>query len=165
MKNMNFTPNFWAQEAITSTNRAAGVADVAGISVDCQNAECVVALIEFGIIVNAATTSLTWQGSDDNSTWHDIEDATMSVGGSDDNDYFVFELSKPENRYNRVVVYKDGTNNVTLRSAQYLVGGPRYTRGANDDGSFAYSNYEDKYHVGIHIGGDNDDTHANPKAP
>ena len=64
-KNMNFSKNHALQEAITTSNRAAGTNNINGITMDCQNAECVVAIVEFGTISATAVTSLVWQGSDD----------------------------------------------------------------------------------------------------
>ena len=163
MKNMNFTPNFFGQEMVAHGNRTAAATNLNGTSVDCENVECLTAIVEFGTISATAVTSLQWQNSDDNSAWADIEDASASVPANDDNEYYVMELIKPEKRYNRLVVER-GTANAGLRSAQYWAGGLRYTRGASDDGSFAYSNYPAEYHVNVHIGSEDDETHTNPKA-
>ena len=124
MRNMQFVPNFRIVEAIAQGNRSAGSSNVNGVSLDCQNDSCVVALVEFGAITAGAVTSLQWEGSDDGSTWAALDSMNTPVAADDDNQYFVTELHKPLNRYNRIVVRR-ATQNATIRSAQYIVGGAR----------------------------------------
>jgi hypothetical protein len=122
----NFTPNNSMQEAISPTNRAAGSADVNGATLDFQGwLGSVTAVVEFGAIATDAVTSLKWQGSDDGTAWTNLVETSVSVPDDGDNDYYVMELYFPRFRYNRIVVDKDGSHNVTILSAQYVLAGPR----------------------------------------
>lgn len=128
MRNMNFTPNFAIQEMVAQGNRSAGTTDLNGITADCQDYDCITGVVEMGTITASAVTTLKWQGSDDDSTFVDLEDVEVSVAATDDNEYFVLELHHPLNRYNRVVIER-ATANAALRSAYYILGGPRKAGG------------------------------------
>ena len=119
------------QEAITSTNRAAGLANINGRTVDTEAHQGVAAIVEFGAISGTAVTALKWQGSDDDSTWVDLEGTKVVVGVTDDNQYFVTGLDLPVHRYVRLVVER-ATANAALRTAVYMLGRSRLSGLANE---------------------------------
>ena len=86
-------------------------------------------------------------------TWSTLDATEVDVGAGDDNEYFLLDLHKPQNRYNRIRVNR-GTANAALRSAQYIIGGHR--KAPEDSGT--------NYNAYFHIGGEDGEEHTNPKA-
>ena len=152
MRNMQFVPNFRILDAIAQTSRSAGSSDLNGKAIDCQNDACIVALVEMAAITAGAVTSLKWQGSDDNTTFVDLDGMSVSVAADQDNEYFVLELHKPLNRYNRLVVERS-TQNAAIRSAQYILGGPRKAPTFVDGDAGSGDGYGDTYTLAQFIGG------------
>ena len=141
---MNFTPNMSIEEAIASGDRSAGTSDINGETVDFQGwLGSVVAVVEFGTIAATAVTSLKWQGSDNGTAWKDLVGTEVAVPANDDDEYYVVELHFPRHRYNRIVVER-GTANAAVRSAQYILCGPRK----------AVTSFPNDYHVYFNVSPD-----------
>ena len=152
-RNMQFINNFRILDAIAYGNRSAGTSDLEGETADVQNDSCICALVEFGAIVAAAVTSLVWQESDDNNVWSDVDGTDVTVAADADNTYFATELHKPLKRYARIKVNR-ATQNATLRSAQYIIGGPRKAPTHKTEGEVgAGDGYGTEYSVHQFIGG------------
>ena len=152
-KNMNFSNNHAFIEAVAHGSRSAGTADINGASVNTHNAECIVAVIEFGAISATAVTAVKWQGREDGGSWADVPNSEITIEPDDDNQYFVLDLHKPTYTNSRIVIER-GTANAALRSAQYIVGGLR--KAPRDSGT--------GYTVQLNIGGEDGDEHTNPKS-
>ena len=153
-RNMQFIPNFRILEAVAHGNRAAGTSNLHGAKVDMQNDTCICALIEMGGITATAVTSIGWQTSDDDGvTWTEAPDTDVTVAATDDDEYFVSEYHKPLSRWVRVTISR-ATANAALRSAQYILGGPRKSPTHKTSGEVgAGDGYGTEYSVHQFIGG------------
>lgn len=103
---------------------ASGTADRNGTTIDVANYEWAKFKVHFATIAVSGTNSVKLQGSDDDSTWSDLEGTSQSVAVDDDNQIFVIGLIKPRHRYARLVIDKDGTN-AAAESATVELGGAR----------------------------------------
>lgn len=92
---------------------AAGTSDVEATSVDMSDFDAVAFVVEFGTITSTAVTSVKVQGSNDNSTFVDLEATAITVADDDDNQVFVAEVIRPTYRYLRPVVDR-GTANAVI---------------------------------------------------
>lgn len=110
---------------------ASGSADRNGESIDTANYEWAKFVVTFATIAASAVTSVKLQGSDDDSTWNDLEGTSQDVAADDDNQVFVLGLIKPRHRYNRVVIDKDATN-AAAESATVELGGARTEKALKD---------------------------------
>ena len=117
--------------AIASGSRAAGMADINGGSFDCQKYRSLAAILEFEDIEANAVTSTHWEGSDNSTTWKDLEGTKIDVAADDDNQVLVTGLERPVHRYNRIVVDR-GTANAALHTALYMAGWARDTDVVHD---------------------------------
>lgn len=127
---MSFLSTVGYKEAIPNASRSAGSTAVNGNTIHTDIYTSAAALIEFGAITTNAVTSIKWQGSEDNSTWHDLKDTKLDVADTDDNKYFVNVLSGAMHKYVRVVISR-GTANATIRSGWYILGDPHLSGTAN----------------------------------
>jgi hypothetical protein len=115
---MNLSKNHQFQIAITPTNGAAATTDINGTTADCQSAKGVGMFVQMGAITATAVTSIKAQGSDDGSSWLDLEGTAQSIADTDDEKLFYIDLYRPLHRYNRVVVDR-GTANAVVAAAWY----------------------------------------------
>ena len=122
---MDILNNIRIQDMIAHGSRTAGQTTLNGAAVDMSSFRTVAAIIQLGAITTNAVTSLHWEGSDDNSTWVDLEGTEVTIEDDDDNDYFATELKYPRHRYNRCVMSR-ATQNSALRSAHYIMCGSRH---------------------------------------
>ena len=121
-------------EAITTTNGAAGTSDINGATLNLDGHRAVTAMVKFGTIAATAVTSLKWQGSENNSTWSDLEGTSITVAADDDNKMFITALNLPLQRYLRIVVDR-GTANATVLSAWYVLDRAAFTGVSGEDSS------------------------------
>ena len=97
---------------------SAGTTDQTTPGVDTASAQTVLFGILFGAIVSTATISIKLQGSDDNSTWSDLEATAFAVYDSEDNKLCLLECVKPAYRYIRAYIDL-GTANTTIDGVFY----------------------------------------------
>ncbi len=110
----------------SALDHAEGSADRNGTVLDMANHEWVLMLVHFGDIAAGAATSIkAQQGAASNmSDAADLEGTSITVAADDDNQIFGILITKPRERYVRVVVDKDASNN-TEETGTYIVGGKR----------------------------------------
>lgn len=100
---------------ITSAlDHAEGTADREGAVLDMEGYEGVLMVVKFGDIATGATTSIKAQQDTDSGFGDDPQDLAgtgISVADDDDNQIFVIDVYRPRERYVRVVVDKDASNN------------------------------------------------------
>jgi len=127
---MNLSKN--AKTVVISNAVAAGTSDLATLnSVDMQNYESVMFVIQFGAIVAGAATSVKTQQSADDSSFADLEGTSQTVLDTDDNKAFVIDIVKPLDRYVRPVVLR-ATQNSTIESITAVLYGARKMPITND---------------------------------
>jgi hypothetical protein len=107
--------------AITPTNGAAGTADINGDILDMQGFESVLVAVTFGAITSTAVTSIkAQQGAASNmSDAADLEGTAQVIADTDDDKTFYIEITRPRERYVRLVVDR-GTANAVVASALYI---------------------------------------------
>lgn len=115
---MNLSKRSKLEIAITPTNGAAGTTDINGSAADltASGASGVLFEVAFGAITATAVTSIKAQGSNDNSSWSDLEGTAQAIADTDDEKVFYIDLYRPIHRYNRVVVDR-GTANAVVAVA------------------------------------------------
>ena len=127
---MNLSKN--AKTVVISNAVAAGTSDLTTLnSVDMQNYESVMFVIQFGAIVSGAATSVKTQQSADDSSFADLEGTSQTVLDTDDNKAFVIDIVKPLDRYVRPVVLR-ATQNSTIESITAVLYGARKMPITND---------------------------------
>jgi hypothetical protein len=115
---MNLSKNVQIRTAL---DHAEGNADRNGATFDMQGFEGVMMVVKFGDIATGAETNIHAESGTD-STPSDAADLTgtsITVEDDDDNQIFIIDLYRPRERYVRVVVDKDGSNN-TEEMAFYI---------------------------------------------
>ena len=121
--------NSHLQEAITTTNGAAGSTDINGATVNMKGYEGIVAHVKFGTIGNNAVTKVKMQESTiatgANSDWTDIEGAELTVAATDDDTYKSIEVANVRKHHARVVVER-ATANATVLAAFYQKCNPSF---------------------------------------
>lgn len=110
----------------TALDHAEGSADRDGAVFDTQGLEGVMMVVKFGDIAAGATTSIKAQQGEqsDLSDAADLAGTGQAVADDDDNQIFIIDLYRPRERYARLVVDKDGSNN-TEEMAFYIGYGAR----------------------------------------
>lgn len=103
---------------------AAGTTDQNSSSVDMTGFEGVVFYALFGTITASAVTSTKLQQSSDNSTFADLAGTAIVVNDDDDNQIVVYDLSRPTDRYVRLVIDR-GTQNAVIDGVVAVQYGPR----------------------------------------
>lgn len=105
---------------------AAAAADRNGAALDMMNFRGVLMVVTFGAVAAGATTSIkAQQGAASNlSDAADLEGTGITVAADDDEQIFIIDLYEPAERYVRVVVDKDTSNN-TQEIANYIQYGAR----------------------------------------
>ncbi len=113
-------------EAITEAQGAAGQTAINGAAVDMTDFENVLVVVTFGTIAAGAVTSVKVQRDTASSmaTAADIEGSGQTVADDDDGKTFYADITRPGERYVRVVVGR-ATQNATVRSAFYVLYGAR----------------------------------------
>ncbi len=112
---------------ITSAlDHAEASADRNGATLDMEGYEGVLMVVKFGDIAGSAVTSIkAQQGAASNlSDAADLEGTGITVADDDDNQIFVIDVYRPQERYVRVVVDKDASHN-TEEMAWYIQYGPK----------------------------------------
>lgn len=107
---------------------ASGSADRNGAVLDMSGYEGVLMIVKFATIASGATAKIKAQqgAQSDLSDAADLAGTGISVADDDDNQIFIIDLHKPQERYVRVVVDKDGSN-ATAESAIYIqYGGSKF---------------------------------------
>ena len=115
---MNLSKNVQIRTAL---DHAEGSADRNGAEFDMQGFEGVLMVVKFGDIAGSATTTIKAQ--QDTATGMgsaaDLEGTGVSVADDDDNQIFIIDLHRPQERFVRVVVDKDASHN-TEEMAFYI---------------------------------------------
>lgn len=103
-----------------------GTADRNGAVLDMQNKEWAIAVATFTSVSASAVTSIKLQqgSQSDMSDAADLAGTALSVADDDDGQIFAIAITKPRERYIRVVVDKDGSNSTT-ELVHYIEGGHR----------------------------------------
>lgn len=121
---MNLSTRIKVQQVINATTGAAGTTDIEGAPVDTANWDGVMFLCVMGAIVTNAVTSIKAQQGeavDSVSAPTDITDAAdlagtaQTIADDDDNQVFIIDLYRPQERWVRPVVDR-GTQNATVQS-------------------------------------------------
>lgn len=112
--------NFGKDSKITvlSNAVAAGTTDIDSGSIDMQDFENVIFLIQFGAITSGAVTSVkAQQSSDDGSSdsFADLEGTGQTVADTDDDKLFGIEIIRPRERYVKAIVDR-ATQNAVVES-------------------------------------------------
>jgi len=96
----------------TALDYASGTATRNGAVFDMQGFEGVMMVVKFATIAASATTSIKAQqgAASDLSDAADLEGTKIPVADDDDNQIFIIDLYRPQERYVRVVVSKDGSH-------------------------------------------------------
>lgn len=89
---------------------ASGTSSRDGTSVDMQNWEGVMFICKHATIASSASGDLHLETSSDDSSFNDLEGTKIAVADDDDDEVFVLDLFRPQERYVRPVVTKDGSN-------------------------------------------------------
>lgn len=110
----------------TALDYASGTADRNGAVFDMSGLEGVLMVVKFATIASGATTSIKAQQGQqsDLSDAADLAGTKISVADDDDDQIFIIDLYRPQERYVRVVVDKDGSN-AAAESAIYIGYGAR----------------------------------------
>ena len=117
----------------TALDYASGNSDRNGETMDMQHAEGVLMIVKFATIAGGATTTVKAQSGAESGMGDaaDLESTGISVADDDDNQIFIIDLYRPQERYVRLVVDKDGSN-ATAESAVYVKYGVRKAPVDND---------------------------------
>lgn len=120
---MNLSKN---TKVITALDYASGSADREGAALDMSGYEGVMMVVKFATIATGATTSIkAQQGAIATLTdAADLAGTGITVAADDDNQIFMIDLYRPQERYVRLYVDKDATN-ATAESAVYIQYGAR----------------------------------------
>ena len=120
---MNLSKN--SKAVVISNAVAAGTSDLTSLgSVDMQNYESVMFIIQFGAIVSGAATSVKAQQSADDSSFADLEGTSQTVLDTEDSTAFIIDINKALDRYVRPVILR-ATQNSTVESVTAILYGPR----------------------------------------
>jgi hypothetical protein len=106
---MNLTKSV---KILNALDYASETADRNGETLDMQGFEGVAMIVKTATIAAGATTSIKAQQGDESnlSDAEDLEGSAITIEDDDDDEIFVIDLYKPEKRYVRLVVDKDGSN-------------------------------------------------------
>lgn len=119
---MNLSKN--SKVVVISNAVAAGTSDIDASSVDMQNYESVMFIVQFGAITATAVTSVKARQSSDDATFADLEGTAQTVADDDDNLAFIIDVVKPGDRYVKPYVDR-GTANAVVESITAILYGPR----------------------------------------
>ena len=119
---MNLSKN--SKVVVISNSVAAGTADVDASSVDMQNYESVMFIVQFGTITATAVTSINAKQSSDDSSFADLAGTSIAVADTDDDLAFVLDIVKPLDRYVKPYIVR-GTANAVVESITAILYGPR----------------------------------------
>ena len=92
---------------------AAGSTAITSDSIDVVGFNNICFQLVMGTIVSTAVTSAKIQWSDDNTTFTDVTNGSVTIADTDDNKIVFFEVHKPKKRYFRVVTSR-ATANATV---------------------------------------------------
>ena len=124
--NLNLLKNSKISSAVTPTAGVAGTADINGTILDMSGYEGVLMLVRMGTITSGAVTSIKAQQDTDSAggTMADLLGTSQTIADTDDDEIFVIDLFRPQERYVRLVVDR-GTQNAVVASAEYIQYGPK----------------------------------------
>lgn len=108
-------------QAITTTAGAAGTSDINGATLDMQGWDGVLMVVHVGAIVATAVTGIrAQQGAAANmSDAADLAGSAQAIADTDDDKVYFIDLSRPQERYVRLVVDR-ATANATIGGATYI---------------------------------------------
>jgi len=97
---------------VSALDYVSGTADRNGATVDTHGYEGVLIIVKTAAIAAGGVNSIKAQQAaiSDFSDGADLLGSRISIADDDDNQSFVIDLVKPQERYVRVVIDKDGTN-------------------------------------------------------
>ncbi len=101
------------KQYISEVPTAAGTTDIVGESIDCQDAVAIRWTVSLGTLTSGAVTSITIEGSNDNSSWTALTGLTRTVADTLDDRLIVVEDNSPKFRYYRSTVDR-GTQNAVI---------------------------------------------------
>lgn len=118
---MNLGKQAKITSAITPTAGAAGTTDIEGTIFDMSGYDGVLAIVRMGVITGSAVTSAKWQQNTANSSsgMADLEGSGITIADDDDDQLFVLDLYRPQERYVRLYVDR-ATQNAVVSSAVYV---------------------------------------------
>lgn len=113
-------------QAITATNGAAGTSAINGAIIDMSGYEGVLVIVNTGAITSGAVTSIKMQQDTASAMGGaaDLLGTSQTIADTDDEDTFVIDLFKPQERYVRLVVSR-ATQNAVISAATYIRYGAR----------------------------------------
>ena len=112
----------------TALDYASGTASRNGATLDMKGYEGVLMVVKFATIAASAAGDIhAEQGAEsDLSDAADLEGTKIAVADDDDNQIFIIDLCKPQERYVRVVVTKDGSNAMAEDAVYIQYGAKKY---------------------------------------
>jgi hypothetical protein len=124
--NLNLLKNVKISSAVTPAAGVAGTTDIEGTILDMSGYEGVLMLVRMGAITGSAVTSIKAQQDTDSAggTMADLLGTSQTIADDDDNEIFVIDLFRPQERYVRLYVDR-GTQNAVVASAEYIQYGPK----------------------------------------
>ncbi len=102
---------------------AAGVTEQNSTSVDMKGFESVTFILTMGAITAGAATSVEIETSSDNSVFDELLGSGITIADDDDNQAFVLEVVRPQERYVRCTVHR-ATQNSAIDSIVALQTAP-----------------------------------------
>lgn len=110
----------------TALDYADGSTDRKGASLDMLGFEGAMIVVKFAAIATGAVASVKVQQSakDVDADFADLKGTAIAVADDDDNQVFIIDVYKPQKRFVRVYVDKDGANS-TAEMAWYAQYEPR----------------------------------------
>lgn len=132
---MNLSKQGKLSRVISTTDGAAGTADINGTSIDMEGFEGCLFIVTFGAIVSGAATSIKVAQSADDSTFNDLAGSAQTIADTDDEKIFYVDVYKPLDRYLRLIVDR-GTQNATVTAHAIQYGARKWptTHGTNVSG-------------------------------
>lgn len=126
MNNLNLYKNVKISTAITPAAGVAAQSAISGTILDMSGYEGVLVLVRMGAITSAAVTSIKMQQDTAVAMGAaaDLLGTSQTIADDDDNEIFVIDLFRPQERYVRVYVTR-GTQDAVIASAEYIQYGPK----------------------------------------
>ena len=111
-----------AKAARLSDSVTAGQTDIESASVDMTGFMAVEFTVSMGAITAGAVTIVKLQGSDDDTTFVDLDGTETAVADSDDEKVVLIDCQHPQHQYVRAVVTRSTENAAvdSITSRQYL---------------------------------------------
>ena len=134
----NLNSDVKLQRVLNAT--AVGTTTLNGAVVDTAGFDTCRFLVAFGAITDGTPDIKAQQGTQsDGSDMADLADTLVTLADTDDNDLAVLEITRPRERYLRVVVVRGGATGSVVDGAIAELGSPRSSPVTHDSATVAAS--------------------------